>query len=95
MLKIIRSKKYKKQYKKLKLSGNFPIILRDELVVIIEKLASNQVLDKKYQDHKLTGYKQNIREFHLRPDILVTYLKEKEKLILTLIEIGKHSNLFN
>jgi mRNA interferase YafQ len=94
MLKILSTNKYKKQLKKLYTSGKFSHKLKDELNDCINGLANNKQLDIKYKDHKLTGYKENIREFHLRPDILVIYSKEHNELLLTLIQIGSHSELF-
>jgi mRNA interferase YafQ len=94
MLNIIYSKKYKKQLRKLHKSGIFLQKLIDELNNQINKLANNKKLDAKYKDHKLIGYSNNAREFHLRPDILVIYLQEDSRLILTLVEIGSHSELF-
>jgi mRNA interferase YafQ len=94
MLTIKRTSQFKSSYKKLIKSGRFNNKLKIELKQQIEKLVNDIELDKKYNDHILVGQKRNIKEFHLRPDILVIYLKENNKLLLTLVQIGSHADLF-
>ena len=83
--KIETSKKFKKQFKKLS-SQNANLVLE-----IIEKLSNGEVLEQKYNDHKLKG---NYRECHIKPDLLLIYQRQEKILILTCISVGSHSELF-
>ena len=86
--KIETSKKFKKQFKKLS-SQNANLVLE-----IIEKLSNGEVLEQKYNDHKLKGNYSEYRECHIKPDLLLIYQKQDKILILTCIAVGSHSELF-
>jgi len=83
---------YKKNYKKLKKRGKDT----EKLKYVIATLARGEKLAPKYRDHQLTNSKRFIdcRECHVEPDWLLVYKKNKEELILLLIETGSHSDLF-
>ncbi len=81
-------KEYKKNYKKLTLKEKG---LVDEIVY---RLSNNETLERKYKDHKLKGEFKELRECHVKPDLLLIYQKQDDKLILTCINIGSHSELF-
>ena len=85
------TKQYQKAFKKLKHSGKFN---ETELNSVINKLSSGEKLDQAYQDHGLQGEYEGFRECHIRGDILLIYKFEKQKLVLMLINIGNHSELF-
>ena len=85
---IETSKKFKKQFKKLSFK-NANLVLE-----IIEKLSNGEVLEQKYNDHKLKGNYKDYRECHIKPDLLLIYKKKEEVLILTCIDLGSHSELF-
>lgn len=61
---------------------------------VVEKLKNRMPLEEKYQDHSLKGKMSKYRECHIQPDWLLVYLIEKDVLVLTLIDIGSHSDLF-
>ena len=61
---------------------------------VVETLASGNTLSEKYQDHKLTGNLKNFRECHVASDILLLYQIDDGILILTLVSIGNHAQLF-
>jgi len=86
--KIETSKKFKKQFKKLS-SQNANLVLE-----IIEKLSNGEVLEQKYNDHKLKGNYSEYRECHIKPDLLLIYQRQEKILILTCISVGSHSELF-
>ncbi|EGN2763654.1 type II toxin-antitoxin system YafQ family toxin [Campylobacter jejuni] len=81
-------KEYKKNYKKLTLKE------KDLVDEIVYRLSSNETLERKYKDHKLKGEFKELRECHVKPDLLLIYQKQDDKLILTCINIGSHSELF-
>ncbi|EAJ2621531.1 type II toxin-antitoxin system YafQ family toxin [Campylobacter coli] len=81
-------KEYKKNYKKLTLKE------KDLVDEIVYRLSYNETLERKYKDHKLKGEFKELRECHVKPDLLLIYQKQDDKLILTCINIGSHSELF-
>lgn len=88
MYKIKILKGYKKQYKKLSVDNQ---MLVDN---IVQKLANNERLEEKYQDHKLKGEYKDFRECHIKPDLLLVYQKQDNLLILIRVSVGSHSDLF-
>lgn len=66
----------------------------DKIFEVVEKLANDEVLDAKYKDHCLTGDYKDCRECHIEPDWLLIYKKYESELILMLIRMGSHSELF-
>lgn len=85
---IILSKSFKKDAKKLNSSD------LDLAIKIIDRLANGEILELKYQNHKLSGDYQGCEECHLKPDLLLIYKKEKDLMILSALRIGSHSKLF-
>ena len=81
--------RFKKSYKLMIKQGK-DVSLLDE---VIETLRLGKTLDKKYNDHQLTGNFKLFRECHIKPDWLLIYLIENDVLTLTLIDTGSHSNL--
>ncbi|MED9485237.1 type II toxin-antitoxin system YafQ family toxin [Escherichia marmotae] len=61
---------------------------------IVNKLANDETLEPKYKDHALKGDFIGFRECHLKPDLLLIYQKQDDKLILYCLDIGSHSELF-
>lgn len=80
--------RFKKSHKKLSQTH------KDLVAKIIDKLANDEVLEKKYNDHALKGEWINHRECHIRPDLLLIYKKQDDLLILTCVDIGSHSAVF-
>jgi len=90
MLQVKPSKRFKKSYKKLQ--KNKKVLL--SLLKIIDVLMLGEKLDSKYQDHSLQGKYKMYRECHICPDFLLIYKVDNNRLILYLLDIGNHSNLF-
>ncbi|MFA6251759.1 MAG: type II toxin-antitoxin system YafQ family toxin [Candidatus Paceibacterota bacterium] len=91
MYKVVFSSQYKKSLKKISRSGNFPI---KEIEKVISLLILEKILPFKYKDHGLNGELLDYRECHIQGDLLLIYKIEKENLILVLVDIGSHSQLF-
>lgn len=87
---IVPSKQYRKAFKKIK---NDKKLIKD-LDEVIELLASDTEIPKEYKDHRLVGNLKDFRELHIRPDLLLVYQKEEDLLILLLVNLGSHSDLF-
>jgi len=92
MLKIKYHSQFKKDYKAALRSGYD----KEDFIRIFTLLANQKPLPQKYKDHQLTNSKhlKNMRECHIKPDLLLIYKIENENLCLSLIRTGSHSKLF-
>jgi len=88
---VIRTKRFKTAYKRVK---NVPGFKKEIFVHVVETLASGKRLSEEYRDYKLTGNLKDYRECHLAPDILLLYQIDGGILVLTLVSIGNHAQLF-
>lgn len=66
----------------------------EELEAVLNVLASGGILEERYCDHELSGKFKDVRECHIRPDWLLTYIRDDGKLILLLLQTGTHSDIF-
>lgn len=57
---------------------------------VIEKLAN----DEKYKDHPLKGKYYSTRQCHIDSDFLLIYEKFNDVMVLSLLRLGTHSDLF-
>lgn len=87
----------------LKYSKHFKIDLKSfknnkDLILKLEKvldiLAAGEPLPEKNKNHPLSGEFKNCFDCHITPDVLLIYKKEKEELLILLLRIGSHANLF-
>jgi mRNA interferase YafQ len=70
---------------------------RDAIVEIIESLdilADERRLPDGYQDHQLSEYYSDEREYHVRDDLFVIYHINDNELILVAVRAGSHQELF-
>ncbi|MBX0652987.1 type II toxin-antitoxin system YafQ family toxin, partial [Campylobacter jejuni] len=67
---------------------------RQNADIIINRIANNETLEAKHRDHALKGNYIGFRECHIQQDLLLVYQKQDDKLILYLLRIGSHSELF-
>ena len=88
---LVLTGKFKKGLKLAKKRG-LNIKLLDD---IVEKLLNGIPLEEKHRDHELKGKYKGFRECHIQPDWLLIYLLENDILILTLVDTGTHSDLFD
>ena len=88
---LILTRKFKKSLKLAKKRG----LDLNLLEKVITSLQNNVPLEEKYCDHELRGKYKGFRECHVAPDWLLIYRKEEDVLVLTLIDTGTHSDLFN
>jgi mRNA interferase YafQ len=94
MFKLIKTKKYSKAIYKILRAARDREKMDKEIEGVILKLCCDEKLDAKYRDHQLVGNFKDFRECHIRPDLLLMYQKDGENLILVLVNIGSHSQLF-
>ncbi len=89
--KIVRTKRFKTAFKRVKRLPGFKENIYRE---VVDALASGKKLAAEYRDHSLTGNLKGLRECHLAPDILLIYQIDQGILVLTLVSIGNHVQLF-
>ena len=65
-----------------------------KLADIIEKLSNGEILADRHKDHDLKGDFQGFRECHVEQDLLLIYKIFDEQLVLVLVRVGSHSDLF-
>jgi mRNA interferase YafQ len=93
MMRIINwTSKFKRDYKReSKTHGQTE--LDGMLDACFDFLLFDLPLPSQYKDHILTGRWNNHRECHLKPDLLLIYLKLNDDA-LTLSRLGSHSELY-
>lgn len=85
------AKDFKRAWKRLKKSGNFhEEHFRDALIF----LRSGRPLPPNYRDHVLVGEYAGCRECHIRGGLLLVYEKHDDVLVLVMVDIGTHHELF-
>ena len=84
------SSQFKKDYKKIKHNPK----ICNELEYVISLLEQDLPLPIKYKDHALKGKLSDLRECHILPDILLIYSKSQKEIVLYLLRIGSHNELF-
>ncbi|MBS9780634.1 MAG: type II toxin-antitoxin system YafQ family toxin [Moraxellaceae bacterium] len=96
MREILRTNRFKKQYKLMKKRGKDLTKLKQVIIA----LSNDEPLAEAHRDHKLTGNLSIYRECHIEPDWLLIYQKQdtienKQAIkLLYLVETGSHSDLF-
>jgi len=85
------TKQYRKSLKHLLKSGSFDDI---ELQKVIDTLSCGKMLELKYRNHKLQGEFSDCFECHLNNNLLFIYRIDEKLKILSVIDIGTHSDLF-
>jgi len=89
---IRRSSQFKKDFKQCLKRG----LDIEEFKKVITLLQAGAVLPEKYKDHPLRPSKdyKNCRELHIQSDWLLVYKYSNGNLILYLVRMGSHSDLF-
>ena len=90
MYRIEVSNKFKKKKKKLRKGGINLKPIND----VINILSKGEILPAKYKNHPLRGKLKGYYDCHVLPDLVLIYNIEKERLVLILLDIDTHSNLF-
>ncbi len=86
--KIFLPSRFKKDAKKLSAK------LKEETQALINKIASGEPLEEKFQDHQLSSKLKEYRDCHVRSDLVLIYKIEEEVLLLSAFRIGSHSEVF-
>lgn len=85
---ILRKNQFKKDVKRIIKQGKN----LEELENILSILIEDEAIPDRHKDHPLTGDYNEFRELHIKPDWLLIYKIEGEKLIL--VRTGSHTELF-
>lgn len=88
---LVFSKAFRKSFKKIRRSGVFDA---EKFEFLLNGLMSGIVLPSQYRDHELQGSYSNYRECHIKGDLLLIYEIDKELGLITIVDIGSHSQLF-
>ncbi|HCN9385963.1 TPA: type II toxin-antitoxin system YafQ family toxin [Escherichia coli] len=89
MRKVILEKQFKKDAKKRYLEFTTPAWAE-----VLNCLCNDLPLPEKYRDHELSGKLKGIRDCHVRPDLVLLYIRTGDEY-LQLVRIGSHSELFD
>jgi mRNA interferase YafQ len=65
---------------------------KEKIKAVVTKLISEEKLEPRYKDHKLTGSYKGRRECHVEPDWLLIYEVAGDRIIFE--RTGTHSDLF-
>ena len=90
-LKLVPTSQFKRDYKRMKKRG----LNMAELQIVLDKLCTDKPLGERHRDHALVGRYAGFRECHIRPDWLLVYAINKDRIILVASRTGTHSDLFD
>lgn len=88
---IRRTIRFKRDYKREK-SGRHRVTLDKELLAVVAMLANDEALSHRHFDHPLGGEWKDHRDCHIKPDLVLIYLKPNDET-LDLVRLGSHSEL--
>ena len=93
MRRIERTNAFRRDFKREK-RGQHRRDVEALLMVAVSLLADDLPLPEKNRDHALAGEWRDLRDCHLKPDLLLIYRKPDAD-ILQLVRLGSHSELFD
>jgi mRNA interferase YafQ len=91
MLRVERTGQFKRDYKR-ELKGRHRNTLEASFIDVVTVLISRRPLADKYRDHALTGNWRDLRDCHIKPDLVLLY-RELDDYTLQLVRLGSHSEL--
>lgn len=91
MYELFRRKQFKKDYKRVKANPEFNQQTFEYALVL---LMSGELLERRYETHRLAGKYRGCFECHIQPDILLIYTIDGREKVVYLHRVGSHSDLF-
>ena len=91
MLRFETTASFRRDYRRIRKRG-WDVSLLGE---VIDLLLSQKPLPPRLHDHPLSGDNAGYRECHIRPDWLIIYRIEHNRLILVGHRTGTHADLFD
>ena len=89
MMKFSTTSQYRKDIKRIQKQGLDLSLLNTVLKILL----AGKPLPPQYKDHALKGNYIGLRECHIRPDWLLVYSVNNNKLVLTATRTGSHAEL--
>ena len=93
MYRVRSTKKFVKSIRRLERGGLKREVI-EEIENVVSQLVAGEKLATNYRDHQLQGELSAYRECHIRGDLLLIYQIRDRELILVLIDVGSHSQIF-
>lgn len=93
MYELAFARSFRKSIKRLAKSRDYKVV-KDRFELIVEAIRQRKTLDRRYKDHALQGEYIGYRECHIKSDVLLLYEVDEEMLLITLVNIGSHVELF-
>lgn len=90
MYQIHYTNRFKKDVKRA-IKRGYNILLLQEVIDLIQK---NGTLPSKYKPHILSGKYAGLHECHIKPDWLLIWEQDDQKLTLLFLSTGTHSDIF-
>ena len=90
MLILETTAQFRRDYKLMKKRG----CERELIETVLDKLLNGCPLEAAHRDHALTGNYAGFRECHIKPDWLLVYKIERDRIVLVAQRTGTHSDLF-
>lgn len=87
---IKRTAAFRRDYRRTR--RTFQERLDADLVRVLDLLAADQPMPRRYRDHALTGGWKRFRDCHIHPDLVLIYQKPDPDY-LVLVRLGTHSQL--
>ena len=94
MYTIEPTRRFRRSLRRLQESGTFKPAAVEDFKYVVTCLANGNPLPAAFRDHALTGDLSGYRECHIKGDLLLVYQKNDRVLIIDLVDIGTHSQIF-
>lgn len=88
---IRRTGAFKRDYRREK-RGRYRRTLDQDFQRAVQLLVADEIMPKHYNDHAMRGGRGTERNCHIRPDLVLIYMKPTST-DLDLIRLGSHSEL--
>lgn len=82
---------FKRDYER-ESKGRYEASLENDLSIILDLLANDLPLEQRHFDHELVGKWKNVRDCHVKPDLVLIYLLVESDTI-RLVRLGSNSTL--
>ena len=95
MRSVEQTKAFKQDFKR-ESKGRYRLVLKEEFKQIIIDLANDRPLAERYCDHALTGNRKGFRLCHVRPNLVLLYLKIDDEIrIVRLVRLGDNKKVLD
>lgn len=91
----MRTSKWTSRFKRdvrREMRGIYNKTLQKDLNSVVDLLQVDAILPERYHDHPLSGSLKDVRDCHIRPDLVLIYRKVGDDT-LELVRLGSHSEL--